>query len=643
MSLIQVQNVSMEFAGTYVLKDISCVIAPNSKIGMIGANGSGKSTLIKIMLGFLEPSEGLVSTAKKIEICYLAQNMQLDPDQIMIDYIHKSRADIFETWKNVERLNHEFQDLSLQDCRSRTTETIQKELEQALNLYQELGGYEFDNEVKFVLTSLGFPPETWNKHIRCYSGGEQTRICLAAILLRPFDLLVLDEPTNHLDVAMISWLERYLGKLGKPFLVVSHDRTFLDNTVNSIYHLESGNISITKGNYSSFFEARKIALLAQQREYERQQKYIAETKAFIQKNIAGQKTLQAKSRLKTLNRLEIIDKPSSQRRMNLAIEKNARSGNDVYVLENVLLGISKNQILSQEINLRAIYQEKICILGPNGCGKTTLLKCLIGEREVLDGKLKIGASLEIGYYDQYQSILNEALTVCETLWQIVPSEPIGYVLSWLARFGFKGDDVDKKVSVLSGGEKSRLSLSVLIHENPNLLILDEPTNHLDIEMTDSLLTALQNYSGTIIFVSHDRYLMRQLATKYWVFHKKSNGERIYSTITELEADHEKALELSFLIPEIEKAAPPPRERRKKINPWHLEQLHKKIEDLNREAAELHEQLIEINMALADSKTYADEKRVLLFKQEYTGIENKITQIKEQISLYEEEYLELCYE
>lgn len=633
----------MEFAGTYILKDISCVIAPNSRIGMIGANGSGKSTLIKIMLGFLEPSEGTVCSAKKLGICYLPQNMQLDPDQLMIDFIHRSRADIFETWKKVEQLNHEFHELSLQDSASRDSETIQKELEQTLILYQELGGYEFENEVKFVLTSLGFPPESWNKQIRYYSGGEQTRICLASILLKPFDLLVLDEPTNHLDIAMISWLEKYLLKLEKPYLVVSHDRTFLDNTVTSIYLLESGNLSVTKGNYSSFFEARKIAMLTQQREYERQQKYIEETKHFIQRNIAGQKTLLAKSRLKALDRLELIEKPLSSREMNLNIEKSKRSGNDVFVLENACLGISEEAILAENISIRADYQAKICILGPNGCGKTTLLKCLLGERSIISGKLKIGASLEIGYYDQYQNILDDRLTVKETLWQIVPDATLGYVLTWLARFGFKGDDVDKQVSVLSGGEKSRLSLSVLIHQNPNLLILDEPTNHLDIEMTDALLKALQNYSGTIIFVSHDRYLMRELSTKYWVFHKTTDGKRIFRTISELEADHQKALELTFSTPELEKKAPAPRERKKKINPWHLEQLHKKIEDLNREAAELHEHLMEINMALADSKTYADEKRVLLFKQEYTGIENKITQIKEQISLYEEEYLELCYE
>jgi len=632
MSLIQIQDVSIEFAGNYIFRDISCVIAPNSRIGLIGPNGSGKTTLIKIMLGLLEPGSGTVASAKRLEVYYLAQSQQIDPDKIMIDYIHQSRQDIFSTWKQIEALstcsgNHE----------------SNPKLEEALNHFHQLGGYEFENEVKYVLTSLGFEPPTWQKRVGDYSGGEQTRICLAAILLKPFDLLILDEPTNHLDIAMITWLEKYLTKQEKPYLIVSHDRTFLDNTVNTIYALEHGSLAITKGNYSSYSEARRIALLAQERSFERQQKFIAETMDFIRKNMAGQKTLQAKSRLKMLNRMEIIQKPRSDRSFNLSIQKRDRSGNDVFVLADLCLAIDESKILAEDISIRAGYQDKICILGPNGCGKTTLLKTLLNEHPVLSGYLKIGASLEIGYYDQHQSNLDPSLSVMETLWQIVPDATNGYVLSWLARFGFTGDDVEKKVSILSGGEKSRLSLSVLIHQNPNLLILDEPTNHLDIAMTDDLLEALKDYSGTILFVSHDRYLMKELASKYWVFHKTIRDNRILNTISEIDADHEKALELTFSNPELEKAPPTQRERKRKINPWYLEQLHKKIEDLNRDAAGLHEHLMEINMALADSKTYTDEKRVLQLKQDYADTEENISRIKEKINMHEEEYLELSYE
>ncbi|MDZ4121530.1 MAG: ATP-binding cassette domain-containing protein, partial [Candidatus Cloacimonadaceae bacterium] len=298
MSLIKVNNVSMEFAGNYVLRDIICSVEKNSRIGLIGANGSGKSTLLKIILGTLQPSEGTVATAKKCEVAYLPQNMQINPELIMIDFIRDSRQDIKKIWQEIDLLstmiNHD------QD------KAIEEKLAKAVTRFQALGGFEFENEVKYILGLLSFPENTWHKQIKDFSGGEQTRICLASILLKQYDLLVMDEPTNHLDVAMISWLEKYLAKLDKPYLIVSHDREFLDNTVSSIYYLEDGAMYITKGNYSSFASAREIALLSQERQYERQQKWLDETRDFIRRNIGSQKTIQARSRLKQIDRMDII-------------------------------------------------------------------------------------------------------------------------------------------------------------------------------------------------------------------------------------------------------------------------------------------------------------------------------------------------
>jgi len=509
--------------------------------------------------------------------------------------------------------------------------------------YQALGGDEHENEVQFVCNSLGFTEADYHKPIGLFSGGEQTRICLAAILLMPYDLLMLDEPTNHLDIAMIGWLEKYLAKSAQPFMVVSHDRTFLDNTVNTIYHLQDAQLMVTKGNYSSFSEAFAIAQMAQERQFDRQQKFIAVTNDFISRNIAGQKTNMAKSRLKMLSRMEIVQKPRHQKQIHLSINSSGRSGNDVYTLQDVEFGIPAGISLARDINLRAHYQNRICIIGPNGCGKTTLLKILMGEHDIISGHLKIGASLEIGYYDQHQVALDESLTVMDTLWQIVPEATRGYVLSWLARFGFTGDDVDKYVGILSGGEKSRLYLCVLIHQNPNLLIMDEPTNHLDMAMSDSLLKALQEYTGTIIFVSHDRFFIEHLATKYWVFHKALEGNKIYPTVSAPDLELKQAIELAFSMPEVKKSPPPPKEKKKRINPWLLQQLQNEIDANHSEIDTLHKELDKINKQLANSQTYSDTERALFLQQDLNRILASIDLTKQRIAELETEFLEKSYE
>ncbi len=636
MSLIQVIEVGQEFSANYVLKNINCSLEHNSRIGLIGPNGCGKSTLIKIMLGQLPPSEGTVIRARKARLAYLPQSMKLDPDLVMIEHIRSSRPDFV-------RLNREIEELStaLQSSHDERTETL---LNQAVELYHDLGAYDFDNQVKYVLTSLSFPEETWHKQIRDFSGGEQTRICLAAILLAPFDLLILDEPTNHLDIAMINWLEKYLSSLEQPFLVVSHDRQFLDNTVNSIWLLRDQRLHVTKGNYSSFKEADEIARAAQEKAAKAQEKWIENTEAFIAKNMAGQKTKQAQSRLKQLQKVERITAPAANRQHKLNIESTGRSGNDVFVLHDLSFGIDRSLVLATKINLWAHYQDRICIIGPNGCGKSTLLKLFLGERVPLSGSLKIGASLKIGYYDQHQISLDESLTVQDTLWQLVPLEPIGYVLSWLARFGFRGDEVEKRVSVLSGGEKSRLYLCILIHQRPNLLILDEPTNHLDIEMTDSLLSALQDYSGTIVFVSHDRFFIGELATKYWVFNKQLDSDhQLFNTIYERTEDLQSAIELSFAVPEAQREKAIPREKKKKKNPWFLEQIQKNMDQENSRLESLKLDLDSVHLQLADSATYSDPAYLSSLQTKMSELEAEIAACQELLASLEDEYLEEAYE
>ncbi len=637
MSLIQAIEISQEFSSHYVLRNVSCTIEHNSRIGLIGSNGSGKSTLIKIMLGTLQPSEGKVLRAKKCRVAYLPQNLQLDPHLVMLDYVRSSRPDF-------EHLNHEIQRLS-ESLRESFDKAVEERLEQVVNSYHNTGAYDFENQVKYVLESLKFPPALWHKKIGEFSGGEQTRICLAAILLSPFDLLILDEPTNHLDIAMISWLESYLSKLNQPFLVVSHDRRFLDNTVRSIYSLRGGSLSITKGNYSSFKEADEIARLAQEKAAKEQAKWIAETEDFIARNMAGQKTNQAKSRLKQLEKVERISAPQEATKLKLHLGAQSRTSNTLYRLESASFGIC-NLLLARDVELYAHYRDRVAIIGPNGCGKTTLLKLLLGKAEPQEGKIYRGANLEIGYYDQHQINLDDSLTVKETIWQLAPLEPIGYVLGWLARFGFIGDDVDKRVSILSGGERSRLYLSVLIHQKPNLLILDEPTNHLDIELTDSLLEALQDYDGSIIFVSHDRYFIEALATRYWVFRRKIDPlelTKLYPTIEDMDQDLAAIINASFTDPELQTEKVDNRSRKKKLNPWYLKQLHEQIEKLEAELEDLAKSLESIHLKLAAPVTYADQALLYKLREEMQELERLEALKKQELGSLEEKYLEMSYE
>jgi ATP-binding cassette subfamily F protein 3 len=391
MSLISARELSFEFGGQRILSELSCSIEHNSRIGLIGANGSGKTTLIRLFLGELQPSAGTINRASSLKIAYLPQNAKVQSGVALIDFVKASRPDILALQAQIQALSAQLD----KDHLSKTEE----QLHTAVERFTSLGGYEWENEVKHVLMSLNFQPDVWDTDVGLLSGGEQTRLCLAAILLKPHNLLIMDEPTNHLDIAMIRWLESYLLKQDRPYLLVSHDRSFLDACVTSIFHIRSGKLSITKGNYSSFAQADEIARQTAQRTYERQKKEYEETMDFVRRNIAGQKTKQAQSRLKRLEKMDLQPAPRQEKQLRLKVQAQSRSGNDLYILQDVSFGIAGKQ-LAQNIDLYAGYQDRICIIGPNGCGKTTFLHLLMGDHTDYQGQLKIGASLDIGYFDQ---------------------------------------------------------------------------------------------------------------------------------------------------------------------------------------------------------------------------------------------------
>ena len=584
-----------------ILHDIDFQVGAGEAVGIVGENGAGKSTLLKILAGTMQPTSGKVHVDGRVA-ALLELGMGFNPAMT-------GRANALNTagLMGFSRAQAEAAIPGIED-------------------FAEIGDY-------------------FDQPIRIYSSGMQVRLAFAvATAFRP-EILIVDEALSvgdayfqHKSFDRI----RQFRAAGTTLLLVSHDRSFLDNTVTGIYNLRDGRLSVTKGNYSSWKEADEIARLSAERQYERQQKHINETMEFIRKNMAGQKTNQAKSRLKQLERMELVERPLAERQLRIRLDGSSRSGNDLFMLKDLSFSAGE-KLLATQVNLLASYQQRICVIGPNGCGKTTLLRMLIGKHSPDSGLLKTGASLKIAYYDQHHVDLDGSLTVMDTLWQLVPDAPRGYVLSWLARFGFRGDDVDKSVSVLSGGEKSRLYLSVLIHSKPNLLIMDEPTNHLDIQMADALLEALLEFEGSIIFVSHDRWFLSRLATRFWVFRKLLNGNDLITTVEEVDGSSDEAIELSFSVPEPPKAAPVIRERKRRINPRLLEMKHAEIENRQEAINALRDELHSVQASLSLSSTYNDPKRLRDLRAVQDELQSGIASVAAEIERLEHEYLELLCE
>jgi ATP-binding cassette subfamily F protein 3 len=628
LSLVQVNDVGISFAGFNLFGGISFNIDHDSRIGLIGRNGCGKTTLLKVINEEIEASTGAVNFASSTKIAYLKQVNTLNLDSTLYESVLESRKDFIKKQKRLqkvrEKLSHDHSEENL---------NLLSKLEEE---FFTIGGYDYETNIKLILTSLGFGEEFWNNKIANFSGGEQTRIELAKILLSDFNVLLLDEPTNHLDLHMISWLEGYLANLGVPNIIISHDKEFLNKTVKKIFEIENKSLSTYGGNYSFYEKESALRKEQQEKAYTQQQKHIDTTMDFVRRNIGSQKTIQARSRLKQLEKLDIIDSVGNEKRYNLAFESSARTGNDVFIFEDAELGFP-SLVLAKDINIRAQYQERIAIIGRNGCGKTTLIKVLLQEQGLLKGKCKIGSNINIGYFDQFHSSLNPKLTPKETIWEMVPSEAIGYVLKYLARYGFTGDDVDKPISVMSGGEKARLNLAVLIHQQPNVLLLDEPTNHLDIMMVDDLIDSLQDYTGTIVFVSHDRNFISKLAKKFWLF----QGKRII----ESEDDWDKILD-KFLNDDTKKKNDSEdktdksknTDRKKKVNPYIIEKLMSQIEEKETKIIILENEKNDIEELYSDPSTYGDKEYVKTLHSRTEEIDNSLDHEYNQLQILEEEYL-----
>lgn len=524
MALITTQDLSKSFGAEDIFWDISLSIPHHARIGLVGPNGIGKTTLLKILLNMEEPSSGQVFRAKDLRAGYLPQTTDFSSKKSLWQVCEEAFKPVIEMQANLKKMEKELA-ASPQD-----TDLLNRygELQ---HLFELRGGYNYETQIRQTLTGLSFPELEWQRPLEQLSGGQRTRALLAKLLLEQPDLLFMDEPTNHLDIQAIEWLESALRDWPGSVLIISHDRYFLDQVVSTIWEMVP-QLETYRGNYSAYLTQREERYVRQIKEFEAQQAFIEKEEDFIRKNIAGQNTRQAQGRRKRLERLLAdarISAPTHQNQMHFQLKSGGRSGDLVIRTESVQVGYPDDKkVLIELPDLVLLRGECAAIIGPNGAGKTTLLKTLLGILPPLHGEATLGAGVQIGYFAQAHEDLHPDWDLIKEIQATAPGMLPGEVREYLAKFLFTEDDVYKKVAQLSGGERGRLALACLALKGANLLLLDEPTNHLDISSQEILQTMLSSFNGTILLVSHDRFLIDALATQIWYIHRENTQMDLFS-------------------------------------------------------------------------------------------------------------------
>ena len=602
MIILQANKIERSFAGEVLFDNINLQVDERDRIALVGKNGAGKSTLLKILVGEEEPTSGEINKKKDISLSYLAQDSRFESENTIYDEMLHVFDDLRRTEQQLRQMELEMGEKSGEDL-----DKLMSDYDRLSENFRQAGGFTYEADIRAILNGFKFDESMWQMKIAELSGGQNTRLALAKMLLEKPNLLVLDEPTNHLDIETIAWLENYLVNYSGALIIVSHDRYFLDKVATVTLDLTKHSLDRYVGNYSRFVEQKEQKLATEAKNYEKQQKEIAALEDFVNRNLVrASTTKRAQSRRKQLEKMERLDKPEAGKKSaNMTFQSEKTSGNVVLTVENAAIGYD-GEILSEPINLDLRKMNAVAIVGPNGIGKSTLIKSIVDQIPFIKGEKRFGANVEVGYYDQTQSKLTASNTVLDELWNDFKLTPEVEIRNRLGAFLFSGDDVKKSVGMLSGGEKARLLLAKLSMENNNFLILDEPTNHLDIDSKEVLENALIDFDGTLLFVSHDRYFINRVATH--VLELSEDGSTLYlgdydyyvEKKAEVEASQTEEVSTSNQAKETSPANDyqAQKESQKEVRKLmrQIENLEAEIEELESQSQTISEQMLETNDA-----------------------------------------------
>ena len=602
MIILQANKIERSFAGEVLFDNINLQVDERDRIALVGKNGAGKSTLLKILVGEEEPTSGEINKKKDISLSYLAQDSRFESENTIYDEMLHVFDDLRRTEKQLRQMELEMGEKSGEDL-----DKLMSDYDRLSENFRQAGGFTYEADIRAILNGFKFDESMWQMKIAELSGGQNTRLALAKMLLEKPNLLVLDEPTNHLDIETIAWLENYLVNYSGALIIVSHDRYFLDKVATITLDLTKHSLDRYVGNYSRFVELKEQKLATEAKNYEKQQKEIAALEDFVNRNLVrASTTKRAQSRRKQLEKMERLDKPEAGKKSaNMTFQSEKTSGNVVLTVENAAIGYD-GEILSEPINLDLRKMNAVAIVGPNGIGKSTFIKSIVDQIPLIKGEKRFGANVEVGYYDQTQSKLTPSNTVLDELWNDFKLTPEVEIRNRLGAFLFSGDDVKKSVGMLSGGEKARLLLAKLSMENNNFLILDEPTNHLDIDSKEVLENALIDFDGTLLFVSHDRYFINRVATH--VLELSENGSTLYLGDYDYYVEKKAEVEMTqaeeastsnqtkeaSLVNDYQAQKESQKEVRKLMR--QIESLEAEIEELESQSQAISEQMLETNDA-----------------------------------------------
>ena len=605
MIILQANKIERSFAGEVLFDNISLQVDERDRIALVGKNGAGKSTLLKILVGEEEPTSGEINKKRDLSLSYLAQDSRFESSNTIYDEMLHVFDDLRKTEKTLRQMELEMGEKTGADL-----DKLMQDYDRLSEEFRQAGGFTYEADIRAILNGFKFDESMWQMKIEELSGGQNTRLALAKMLLEKPNLLVLDEPTNHLDIETIAWLENYLVNYSGALLIVSHDRYFLDKVATITLDLTKHSLDRYVGNFSGFVEQKEQKLLTEAKNYEKQQKEIAALEDFVNRNLVrASTTKRAQSRRKQLEKMERLDKPEAgTKSAHMTFHSDKASGNVVLTVEEAAVGYD-DQILSEPINLDIRKMNAVAIVGPNGIGKSTLIKSIVGQIPFIKGEARFGANVEVGYYDQTQSKLTPHNSVLDELWNDFKLTPEVEIRNRLGAFLFSGDDVKKTVGMLSGGERARLLLAKLSMENNNFLILDEPTNHLDIDSKEVLENALIDFDGTLLFVSHDRYFINRVATQ--VLELSEEGSTLY--LGDYDYYLEKKAELEALATAQAEAEAASSTEEVTSNDYHLQKQNQKelrkitrrIEQLEAEMEELDQKIQAITEIMHSTNDAAD--------------------------------------